>query len=67
MIHELTVFIAAESGMADRLLRAHVADRLGRCRGCPNGRAGHMPWPCSLHAAAIDALARQARATGMQP
>lgn len=58
---ELVVFIAAEVGLAERLLAAHVADDHGRCRGCPNGAAVHMPWPCPLHSAAVDAIRHRRR------
>lgn len=52
---ELIIFIAAEAGLAERILAAHVPDEHDRCRGCPNGNAVHMPWPCLLHKAATAA------------
>lgn len=60
-ISELVVFIAAEKGLAGRLLAAHVPDDHGRCRACPNGAATNMPWPCPLHQAATDAHALRTR------
>ncbi|OLT21873.1 hypothetical protein BJF78_33740 [Pseudonocardia sp. CNS-139] len=59
MIDELAVFIAAETGMADRILAAHVPDVRGRCCGCPNSSTGNMPWPCALRAAAVGAQTRR--------
>lgn len=57
---ELVIFIAAEPGLAERLLAVHVPDERDRCRGCPNGAGPHLPWPCVLHRAAADAQAYQA-------
>ncbi len=34
--------------VADDLLRRHVADRLGHCRGCALPQAGPTRWPCTL-------------------
>ena len=36
-------------GVWRRLLAAHVADRLGRCRGCRSDTGSGERWPCSLH------------------
>jgi hypothetical protein len=44
-----------------RLLRLHVPDALGRCRGCTSGGTG-LPagrWPCVLHGLAELAGARR--------
>jgi hypothetical protein len=58
---ELITFIAAEPGMADRLIAAHVPDEHGRCRACSLGNsAGHQRWPCRLRSAA-DAAKRAGR------
>jgi hypothetical protein len=58
---ELITFIAAEPGMADRLIRVHVPDERGRCRACSIGaQAGNHQWPCKLRSAA-DAAKRAGR------
>jgi hypothetical protein len=62
LLPSVVAFIAAEDGMAERILNAHMPDRHGRCRGCPNSRTLNAPWPCMLHRAAAtvrrDALSR---------
>jgi hypothetical protein len=53
-------FIAAEPGLADRLLALHVDDGTGHCRACPiGGQSGYLRWPCQIRI-----LAARARATG---
>jgi hypothetical protein len=53
---ELVAFIAAEPGLADRLLAEHRNDGSGRCRVCTGGaQAGRYQWPCAIHRAATDA------------
>jgi protein-tyrosine-phosphatase len=53
MAAELIAFIAAQSGMAERLMREHVSDRSGHCRVCSTGaQAGRSAWPCTLRRAA---------------
>jgi hypothetical protein len=52
-------FIAAEPGLADRLLALHIDDGTGHCRACSIGQAGYLRWPCQIHI-----LATRARATG---
>ncbi len=42
-------------GVWRRLLAAHVADRLGRCRGCRSDTGSGVRWPCSLHDIAAEA------------
>ena len=42
-------------GVWRRLLAAHVADRLGRCRGCRSDTGSGERWPCSLHRIATEA------------
>jgi hypothetical protein len=42
-------------GVWRRLLSAHVADRLGRCRGCRSDGGSGERWPCSLHRIAEEA------------
>jgi hypothetical protein len=42
-------------GVWRRLLAAHVADRLGRCRGCRSDTGSGERWPCSLHRIAAEA------------
>jgi hypothetical protein len=42
-------------GVWRRLLSAHVADRLGRCRGCRSDGGSGERWPCSLHRIAAEA------------
>ena len=42
-------------GVWRRLLAAHVADRLGRCRGCRSDGGSGERWPCSLHRIATEA------------
>ena len=42
-------------GVWRRLLTAHVADRLGRCRGCRSDTGSGERWPCSLHRIATEA------------
>ena len=42
-------------GVWRRLLDAHVADRLGRCRGCRSDTGSGARWPCSLHHIASEA------------
>lgn len=42
-------------GVWRRLLSAHVADRLGRCRGCRSDGGSGERWPCSLHRIAVEA------------
>jgi hypothetical protein len=42
-------------GVWRRLLAAHVADRLGRCRGCRSDTGSGVLWPCSLHDIAAEA------------
>ena len=42
-------------GVWRRLLTAHVADRLGRCRGCRSDTGSGERWPCSLHRIAAEA------------
>ena len=57
-------FIAAEPGMAARLLAEHVDDGAGRCRVCSSGaQAGRHIWPCALRGLAMQAreLARDGR------
>lgn len=58
----LAEFIGAEFGRADRLMRAHVEDRTGRCQGCPIGAHGHLQWPCQIQLAAAYVRAREVRA-----
>lgn len=45
---ELSVLMAAWSGVAGSLLMAHTSDHLGYCRGCELPQAGPMRWPCTL-------------------
>jgi len=57
---ELVRFIAAQSGMADRLLSIHVADAGGRCAGCAiGGQHGRPVWPCTIQVAAAAAHHRE--------
>lgn len=60
-INELTTFVAAEVGLADRILAAHVTDDHDRCRACPNGAAVNLPWPCQLQQAATAVQEQQPR------
>jgi hypothetical protein len=47
-------FIAAEPGMAVRLLAEHRDDGSGRCRVCPSGpQAARKVWPCPLYGYAL--------------
>ncbi|GAA1280942.1 hypothetical protein GCM10009609_51170 [Pseudonocardia aurantiaca] len=56
MADELITFIAAEPGMADRLIREHASDPSGHCRVCSSGaQAGRSAWPCTLRRAAVAA------------
>jgi hypothetical protein len=49
-VHPLVVFIAAEPGLAERLLAVHVDDGSGRCRVCSSGaQSGRNAWPCTIH------------------
>lgn len=47
--------MAEMPGVWRRLLAAHVADRLGRCRGCRSDTGSGELWPCSLHRIATEA------------
>ncbi|MDT7579567.1 MAG: hypothetical protein QOK35_831, partial [Pseudonocardiales bacterium] len=47
--------MAEMPGVWRRLLAAHVADRLGRCRGCRSDTGSGERWPCSLHRIATEA------------
>lgn len=43
-------FIAAEPGLAQRLLAEHADDGAGRCGVCSEGgQAGRYRWPCSIY------------------
>ena len=44
LVHVLADFLAAEPGIAGRLLAVHVAGQDGRCSGC-FGRL-RPEWPC---------------------
>ena len=48
-------FIVDIPGVWRRLLAAHVADPLGRCRGCRSDTGPGARWPCSLHRIADEA------------
>jgi hypothetical protein len=55
--HPIVVFIAAQQGMAARLIAEHADDGTGRCRVCSAGaQGGHHRWPCQLHHYARAAL-----------
>lgn len=47
--------MAGMPGVWRRLLAAHVADRLGRCRGCRSDTGAGTRWPCSLNRIATEA------------
>ncbi len=56
-------YIAAEPGMAARILAEHRDDGSGRCRVCSSGpQAARKIWPCPLNG-----LATQANELGRQP
>jgi hypothetical protein len=56
---ELIVFVAAEPGMADRLLRQHADDGTGHCRVCSSGAgAGRSIWPCQIYECASRAKSK---------
>lgn len=48
---EAAVFIAAQPGGPNRLLRRHQPDGNRRCRGCTTPGTGTpgAEWPCSIH------------------
>lgn len=50
-MREVIVFIAAQPGGPERLLRKHVDDGHGRCRGCamPGTGTPRDVWPCAIH------------------
>ena len=61
IVSPIVEFIAAETGMAERLLAQHVDDGTGHCRVCSAGpQAGRKVWPCQIHGHALNA-SRQRR------
>ena len=56
-VDELVTLMAAEPGMAQRLLAVHTDDGTGRCRVCTSGaQAARQHWPCPLHGLAERAI-----------
>jgi hypothetical protein len=64
VIAQLLVPLAAP-GAADHLLRQHVADERGHCRGCELPQSGSTGWPCTTRAIAV-AMRDQAGVPGHQ-
>lgn len=53
--------------MAARLLTEHVDDGRGRCSACPvRGSQGRPAWPCTIAAAAGEAINAERARTGMR-
>lgn len=53
MTDALVALIAAEPGMAERLLAEHADDGTGRCRVCSAGaQTGRYRHPCAIRLAA---------------
>jgi hypothetical protein len=55
----------AAPGAVDHLLRQHVADERGHCRGCELPQSGSTGWPCTTRAIAV-AMRDQAGVLGHQ-
>ena len=49
---ELARFLVGQPHAIAELLRKHVPDERGKCRGCPIAQQGYLSWPCILYAGA---------------
>ena len=58
-VPELAAEMAKLPGVADGLLRRHVTDDRGYCRGCQLPQGGFTRWPCTLYAVAVAARSAQ--------